>query len=339
MKGELPKVDHPGVERGEKSANDNAKPEKAESGEKGEKSELISLADFLKEADETMGSVVQALERERGYAAEVRKMGARVTRETAQKIADLEKQRDSLEQAVDEAAHDLAFTDWVASKRENAGEKPLDEMVTKKLRTPELEALLNDPDAIDITDDMIVEVQSEVELKVLEAQLQEEADNAQFEMADIIEQLHEIKKRAKKAEKPQWDPELRKSLRDILSTRAAELEARITELSKPERPDSEMDDIDRYYARQRAEELKSSRAELKQVFAQGIEMDRSEIEENAGPTEQQHMDQMLAGVLEARFNDLQNYTRTLKEKIKDVRVDLGLVKGLDKGNADMRKAA
>jgi hypothetical protein len=334
MKGEFPAVDHSGIEKSQKPANDNGSLEKPERAEKGEQSDLIALDDFLKEAGETMSSVVQALERERGYAAEVRKMGARVTRETSQKIADLEKQRNRLEQEVDEAAHDLAFINWVSAKREQGNETPPMEM--KKLRTPELDELLNDPDSIDITDDMVVEVQSEVELKILEQQLQEEADNAQFEMADLIEQLHEMKKSAKKPEPPKWDPELRKSLRDILSTRAKELEDRIAELSKPEPAD--MDEIDQYYARQRAQELERSKKEMSQVFAQGLEMDTASIEENAGPTEAEHMDNMLAGVLEARFNELQNYTRVLKEKIKDVRVDLGLVKGLG-GNADMKKAA
>lgn len=327
MKGEFPTIEHAAIGKNEKPANDNGRLENPEHGEKGEKNEMISMADFLKEAGETMSAVVQALERERGFAAEVRKMGARVTRETAQKIADLEKQRSRLQDEVDSTAEFMLFTDSFEVSSEDM----------QKLRTPELEALLNDPDAIEITDDMIVEVQPEVDLKLLEAQLGEEADNAQFEMADIIEQLHNIKKAAKKPEPPvKWDPELRKSLRDVLSTRVKELEGRIAELSKPE--PAEMDEIDQYYARQRAQELERSKKYLSEAFAQGIEMDAASIEENPDPTEEEHMNQMLAGVLEARFNDLQNYTRTLKEKIKDVRVDLGLVKGLG-GNADMKKAA
>lgn len=336
MKGERPMMERTESEPQKKPEMQENKAEKKESGEK---SELMSLNEFLKEAGETMNSVVQALERERGYAAEVRKMGARVTRETAQKIADLEKQRDRLQQEVDEAAHDLAFTSWVATKRENAGEKPLDEMLVKKLRTPELEELLNDPDAIDITDEMVVEVQSEVELKVLEKQLQEEADNAQFEMADIIEQLHDIKKNGRKPAPPKWDPELFMSLKGVLDERTKELEGRIAEAAALDRPEEEMDQLDKFYAAQRAEEVKKMQAELASLDMDKKKMlkDRLEPELERLANRDEHerirdealLNEALAGVLEARFNDLQNYTRVLKEKIKDVRADLGLIKSMD----------
>src|SRR5688572_24051453 len=110
----------------------------------GKETELVPYGELLTQVGEQMGKVVSTLEEERKLSGEIRAMGGKVTRETANRVMDLERQKNGLlevyQQTLEPARKDAfaAFLD----RQELAVEKPMN-----------FDELMTDPETLEVTDD------------------------------------------------------------------------------------------------------------------------------------------------------------------------------------------
>lgn len=261
--------------------------------------EMMPYDELLTGVGETMSKVVKTLEDERKLSREIRDMGGKVTRDTAERIMGLEKQKNELlgvyEKTLEPARKDAfeAFLD----RQELLVEQPED-----------LKSLMSDPETLEVTDDMIIETQTSGELADLERDLVAETDKAQQEMVDLIEAMH-----AAKSEKPKMpelgDPELRKSYMGILSSRYNDLKERLKYVNDDD-----------------------TRAEMKQIDATLLPMMAEDIEAMVAKDEveaNEKLKEMHVAMMQARFDELHNYVRGINSKLEDVRTNLGFARKMD----------
>ncbi|HTM68928.1 MAG TPA: hypothetical protein VL426_06555 [Candidatus Binatia bacterium] len=272
---------------------------KPESKEDKEAIEMMPYDELLTNVGEQMNKVVRTLDEERKLAGEIRGLGGKVTRDTAERIMGLEKQKNDLLQV---------YTKTLEPVRKEAFEAFLDRQELLVEEPENLKELMTDPETLEVTDDMIIETQTAGELADLEKELSLEADKASEEMADLIEAMHEAK--AQKTEMPDLgDPELRKGYMGILESRYNDLKERLKYVNDDEAR-AEMKEID---------------AKLLPMMAEDIEAlvarDKAEAEAK--------MRDMHVAMLQARFNELHNYVRGINDRLKDVRVNLGFARKMD----------
>lgn len=326
--------------------------------------EWMSFSDVLSKSGEAMTAVTAALDRERNIAAEVRRMGGRVTMETAKKIQGLEHQRNRLEQVIDKTAGFMSDTG-------------AEEGVT--LTPEDFNEITKDPDAFEITDDMIVEMQPEMELKVLEAQLVDETERAQDQIIKVATQINGLRKPPERKmpgnlasdEEGDFLNTTRRLSIGILEQRLGELEGilkdkpvevaadahpydvnvyrmqkelydkhsqEFTKLSEQHdqlKLEQEIQDIaDQQIGEQMAEKatLDAETAAAEAAYKDKLAKDPRALNglpESANFTKwtEEANNELLIGVLESQIGDLQNYVRVMGEKLKGVREDLGLQRG------------
>jgi len=272
---------------------------KPESEKDKEAIEMVPYDELLTGVGETMSKVVKTLEDERKLSAEIRDMGGKVTRDTADRIMGLEKQKNDL----------LAvYSKTLEPARKDAFEAFLDRQELLVEQPTDMKSLMSDPETLEVTDDMIIETQTSGELADLEKEMVAEADKAQQEMVDLIEAMH-----AAKTEKPKLpdfgDLELRKSYMGILESRYNDLKERLKYINDDE-----------------------SRAEQKQIDAILLPMMAEDIEmavaqENAEA--EAKMKEMHVAMMQARFDELHNYVRGINSKLEDVRTNLGFTRKME----------
>lgn len=204
--------------------------------------EVMPYGELMTKVGEQMVRVVETLEKERALAAEIREMGGKITPETAVQIKALEKQKNDLLKVYESTLEPV---------RKEAAEAHIEGADWLVEKPKELEAMMTDPDTMEVADEDLIEVQTVEDLRAKEQQLQGELDKSQEQMAGLIESMHAANNEAPK------------SLRDAL---------------RP--PDPEL-----------------HRAYL--------------------------------AVLEAQFGDLHNYVRTLNDKLKEVRTNLGFAEKME----------
>jgi hypothetical protein len=301
MRGEMPRFGGEIPEQAGKS------PEKKE-----KETELIPYGELMSQVGEQMNKVVSSLEKERQMAADIRKMGGKVTRETADRISNLEKQKNGLLEV---------YVDVLEPVRKDADMAFLEHAELAVPKPEELEALMTDPDEIEITDDMIIETQTSDELATLEKSLRDEADVANEEMVGIIEGMHKMKNESQPLMPDATATELRDMTLGILESRLADLTER-AKYVKDEADEAEMKTLD------------------KQIFAfKREQIEESHVRDSEARAEKDEKELRAAylGVMEARFAELHSYVRAINEKLKDVRTNLGFARKMD--DKESRKAA
>lgn len=297
MRGESPRF---GGEIPEMSGKSPEKKEK--------ETELVPYGELMSQVGEQMSKVVSSLEKEREMAADIRKMGGKVTRETADRIAGLEKQKNSLLGV---------YEDVLEPVRKDADMAFLEHAELAVPKPEEIDALMTDPDEIEVTDDMIIETQTSDELANLEKGLRDEADAANEEMIGIIEKMRDMRNASGPLSPDLGDPEIRKGTIGILQQRYEDLKNRSMLIDDP-----------------------ATKAEMRQIDAQILPMMSEDI--NAmGAQERAAADEKIKAanlrMLEARFGELRNYVVSINEKLKDVRTNLGFARKMDEKEG--RKAA
>ena len=272
---------------------------KPESKEDKEAIEMVPYDELLTNVGETMSKVVKTLEDERKLSAEIRDMGGKVTRETADRIMGLEKQKNELIGV---------YSKTLEPVRKDAFEAFLDRQELLVEKPENLDALMTDPEVLEVTDDMIIETQTSGELADLEKELVSEADKAQEEMVGLVKAMSEAK--AQKFEGPDLgDPELRKGYMDILRSRYEDLRQRLMYIND-EDTKAEMKQIDAVLLPMMAEDIEAAVA-------------RDEAEGKA------KLRDMNVALLQARFDELHGYVRGINAKLEDVRVNLGFARKMD----------
>lgn len=297
MRGESPRF---GGEIPEMSGKSPEKKEK--------ETELVPYGELMSQVGEQMSKVVSSLEKEREMAADIRKMGGKVTRETAERIAGLEKQKNSLLGV---------YEDVLEPVRKDADMAFLEHAELAVPKPEEIDALMTDPDEIEVTDDMIIETQTSDELANLEKGLRDEADAANEEMIGIIEKMRDMRNASGPLSPDLGDPEIRKGTIGILQQRYEDLKNRSMLIDDP-----------------------ATKAEMRQIDAQILPMMSEDI--NAmGAQERAAADEKIKAanlrMLESRFGELRNYVVSINEKLKDVRTNLGFARKMDEKEG--RKAA
>lgn len=131
-------------------------------------------------------SVNDALNTERALAAEVRKMGARVSRDTAEGIMRLEEQKNTLLHA---AAKYLEPVSRDANMAAAMGEEFL------VVKPSNFEELMTDPGEMVVTDDMITIVQETAELQKEEAALAKKSAEIEGQMGQAVVLLGNLERR------------------------------------------------------------------------------------------------------------------------------------------------
>jgi hypothetical protein len=278
------------------------KPESAEQGHEaeGEAIELVPYDELLTNVGEQMGKVVRTLEEERKLSDEIRKMGGKVTRETAERVMDLERQKNGLIEV---------YMKTLEPVRKDAFEAFLDRAQYVVEKPANMEELMTDPEVLEVTDDMIIETQSSDELASLEKELVDESDKAQQEMLELIEGMHEAAKEPKPSMPDLGDPEIRKAYLGILQSRYDDLQERLRHV----------DDA-------------AAREEMKQLDAKILPMMAEDIEAMAAQEQaaaQLEIKKAHVAMMQARFDELQNYVRAIGTKLKDVRSNLGFARKMD----------
>lgn len=286
----------PPMESGKKS------PEEVE----GKETELVPYGELLTQVGEQMGKVVSTLEEERKLSGEIRDMGGKVTRETADRIMDLERQKNGLLDV---------YTKTLEPARKDASAAFLDHAELAVEKPVNLDELMTDPDVLEVTDDMIIETQTSDEIARLEKDLAAEADKAREEMVELIESMHAVKNEPKPKPPDLGDPELRKAYMGVLQARYGELQERSKYINDP-----------------------ATHAEMKQIDATILPMMAEDI--NALSTQEQAAAQekikdAYVAMLQGRFDELHGYARAIDAKLKDVRVNLGFARKMDQKEGRM----
>lgn len=273
---------------------------KAPEGVEGKETELVPYGELLTQVGEQMGKVVSTLEEERKLSGEIRAMGGKVTRETADRIMDLERQKNGLlevyQQTLEPARKDAfaAFLD----RQELAVEKPMN-----------FDELMTDPETLEVTDDMLIEVQTSEQLAGLEKDLAAEADKAREEMVELIEQMHAVKNEPAPKAPDLGDPEIRKAYMGVLQSRYNDLKER-SKYIKDEDTEAEMKQLDAVVLPMMAEDVESAVAAEKAADAAKIK-------------------EAYVAMLQGRFDELHSYVRGVDAKLKEVRFNLGFAKKMD----------
>lgn len=272
---------------------------KPESKEGKEAIEVMPYDELLTNVGEQMSKVVKTLDDERKLAGEIRGMGGKVTRETADKIMDLERQKNGLLEV---------YAKTLAPVRKDAFEAFMDRAELLVEKPEDLDKLMTDPETLEVTDDMLIEAQTSEELANLEKDLVAEADRAQEEMTSLVESMRDAK--AQKFEQPDLgDPELRKGYMDILRSRYEDLKERLKYVADPDTKD----------------EMKQIDAVLLPMMAEDIE---ASVARDEAATKAQLRDASVA-LMQARFDELHNYVRGIHSRLEDVRVNLGFARKMD----------
>lgn len=146
--------------------------------------EFTPWGELMTNVGEQMNKVIGSLEKERELSADIRKMGGKVTRETSDKIMDLERQKNDLLKV---------YEDVLEPVRKDADEAFLERADYLVPKPDALEALMTDPDEMEVTDDMLIEVQTSEELAQKETELRDEADRINEQMVVIIERMNKMK--------------------------------------------------------------------------------------------------------------------------------------------------
>jgi hypothetical protein len=297
MRGESPRFG------GEIPEMSGKSPEKKEN-----ETEVVPYGELMSQVGEQMNKVVSSLEKERQMAADIRKMGGKVTRETADRISNLEKQKNGLLEV---------YVDVLEPVRKDADMAFLEHAEFAVPKPAEIESLMTDPDEIEITDDMIIETQTSDELANLEKGLRDEADAANEEMVGIIEKMRDMRNASGPLSPDLGDPEIRKGTIGILQQRYEDLKNRSMLIDDP-----------------------ATKAEMRQIDAQILPMMSEDIDA-MGAKERAAADEKIKAanlrMLEARFGELRNYVVSINEKLKDVRTNLGFARKMDEKEG--RKAA
>jgi hypothetical protein len=270
--------------------------------------EMVPYGELMSQVGESMTRVVSSLDKETKMAAEIRKMGGKVTRETADRITDLEKQKNGLLKV---------YEDVLEPVRKDADEAFLDRAELAVPKPEEIESLMTDPDVMEVTDDMLIEVQTSEELATMEKGLRDEADRVNEEMVAIIEQMHAMKTEAAPLKPDLGDPELRKAYMGILESRYNDLKERSKYVKDPA-TEAEMKQIDTVILPMMSEDIDSMSAEQKSAADAKIK-------------------EANLRMLEGQFNELRNYVLTINKKLEEVRVNLGFARKMDEKEG--RKAA
>ncbi len=252
--------------------------------------EVMPWGELMTNVGEQMGKVMGSLEKEREMAADIRKMGGKVTRETADRIMNLERQKNDLLGI---------YEDVLEPVRKEADEAFLDRAEYVVPKPEELDALMTDPEEMEVSDDMIIEKQTSGDLASLEKSLRDVADDANEEMVDIIEKMNALKK----------------STEAHLRTRYEQLKGRSALIDDP-----------------------ATKAEMREIDAQLLPMMSKGIEVTAaGGKDAEAVKAEQLKALERRFETLRNYVVAVNDRLKDVRMNLGFARKMDE--KENRKAA
>lgn len=266
----------------------------AESKEEKESAELMPYGELLGQVGDQVSKVVKSLEQERDLAAEVRKVGGKVTRETADRIKDLERQKNDLLKVYEKTLEPARKSSWLAGLE---GEELLVD------KPEDIEALMTDPDEMEVADDELIEVQTSEELKALETKLQDEADKVREEMVAVIEKMHGLKNDEGPAIPDLGDPGVRKAYYGVLEARYNELKDRLTVM-----------------------EDEAAREEMKQLDAKMLPMLAEDIEAAAAQEKAAKVKELNAAAVErlqTRFDEMRAYVRAIEGRLKEVRTNLG----------------
>ncbi len=262
--------------------------------EEHKETELVPYGELLSDVGRQMGKVVETLENERQLAAEIRRLGGKITRETAGRIRDLEGRKNELLKVYEETLEPV---------RKDAAEAFLERAEILVPKPENVEALMTDPSALEVDDADLIEVQTVDALRAAEGDLQTEIDKSQEEMVGIIKTMHETRTEAAPLAARTDDPELRRSYLGVLDARRKELEARLRVIQ---------DDA-------AAEELKRLDASFLTTLAEDIE----KLSEKDRAEEKAQLREAYLAMLEAKLGELQNYVRAMHAKLAEVRTNLG----------------
>ncbi len=275
--------------------------------------EMVPYGELLTRTGEQMMNVTAALERERKLAADIRGMGGKVTKETAGKIMDLERQKNALLEVYEKTLEPV---------RRDAAEAFLDRAEWLVPEPAEIDKLMTDPDEMEVTDDMLIETQTSEQMAQLEKDLSGEADKAREEMASLVEQMHDAKNEAGPFIPDFGDPQLRESYRGLMQARYAELQGDVATIERLEAQGLLPKDS-----------AAGAKAEMREIDAVVLKMMVEDIELAAAgekAAEQAKLKEAYLGVLEAKFGELHNYVRAIDAKLEEVRFNLGFVEKMER---------
>lgn len=280
--------------------------------------EMVPYGELLTMTGEQMMKVTTTLERERKLAADIRGMGGKVTKETADKIMDLERQKNALLEVYEKTLEPV---------RKDAAEAFLDKAEWLVPKPEDLDKLMTDPEEMEVTDDMLIETQTSEQLSQLEKDLTDEADKAREEMAGLIEQIHKTKNEAGPLIPDFGDPEIRKSYRGLMEARYKELEADVATIERLKGqgllPENGAD---------------VAKQEMRNIDAVVLKMMTEDIEEVSArekAAQQEELKNAYVGILAAKFGELHSYVRSIDSKLAEVRFNLGFAKKMDEKEGRM----
>ncbi len=154
--------------------------EEAQKKEEAETAELMPYGELMDKVGGQATKVKAELSKEKELAAEIRKMGGRITKETAKRIRGLDAQLNGLIKVYEKVLEPV---------RTEAGAAFIEDEEYLVPKPEELEALMVDPSMIELPDAAVTEIQESAELKAFEKALQDSADVTRQYMDTIKSQM------------------------------------------------------------------------------------------------------------------------------------------------------